>query len=242
MPLLIAQSTAPAQPAAPPQLPTPVPSATAPIEAVPAPFDPVTAERTYEGLTAKRSELRSQLNRVEEKRTSIAQRLRSQDNPVTGADREGLEARLKELDGQIMTLYTQIAQADQAVAAAAAIPGAVEPSGSSNGNEAEAVTAVMIVFTLFVLAPIAIAYARRLWKRGAVVVPPASREMETRLNAMAQAIESIAVETERIGEGQRFLTKVMAEQGRALGAGPAQPIPVPTPAADPLPARESRTS
>jgi len=240
MPLLIAQSTAPAQPAAPPQLPTPAPSATAPVEPVTATFDPVTAQRTYDGLTAQRSELRSQLSRLEEKRLSIAQRLRDGDENVTGADRVGLEVRLKELDGQIVTLYTRIAQADQAVAVAAAVPGAVEPSRGDSGSNEWIV--IPVVFIIFVMAPLALAYARRLWKRGAVVVPPVSREVETRLNAMTQAIESIAVETERIGEGQRFLTKVMAEQGRALGAGPAQPIPVPTPVADPLPARESRTS
>jgi hypothetical protein len=44
---------------------------------------------------------------------------------------------------------------------------------------------------------------------------------------MGQAVESIAIEVERIGEGQRFLTKVMSEQNRQLGAGAAQPIQVP---------------
>ena len=121
MPLLIAQSPATAQPAAPPQPPTPAPSATAPVGPVTATSDPVTAQRTYDGLTAQRSELRSQLSRLEEKRLSIAQRLRDGDENVTGADRVGLEARLKELDGQIVTLYTRIAQADQAVAVAAAV-------------------------------------------------------------------------------------------------------------------------
>ncbi|MFN7700551.1 MAG: hypothetical protein ACK5U8_21825 [Deltaproteobacteria bacterium] len=48
-----------------------------------------------------------------------------------------------------------------------------------------------------------------------------------RLEQMVQAVESIAIEVERIGEGQRFLTKVLSEQNRQLGAGAAQPIQVP---------------
>jgi hypothetical protein len=89
------------------------------------------------------------------------------------------------------------------------------------------VTAVSIVFTLFVLFPIAFAYSRRLWKKGATVIAPVPREVTDRLEQMGQAVESIAIEVERIGEGQRFLTKVMSEQNRQLGAGAAQPIQVP---------------
>ncbi|HKH93553.1 MAG TPA: hypothetical protein VKA54_17250, partial [Gemmatimonadaceae bacterium] len=39
-----------------------------------------------------------------------------------------------------------------------------------------------------------------------------------RFTQIDQAVESIAVEVERIGEGQRFITRVLSEQGRpALG-------------------------
>ena len=36
---------------------------------------------------------------------------------------------------------------------------------------------------------------------------------EDRLKRLEQAVDSIAVELERVGEGQRYLTKVMAERG-----------------------------
>jgi hypothetical protein len=43
---------------------------------------------------------------------------------------------------------------------------------------------------------------------------------------LAQAIEAIAVEVERIGEGQRFLTRVLAERDqRASVAKVSSPIP-----------------
>jgi hypothetical protein len=43
---------------------------------------------------------------------------------------------------------------------------------------------------------------------------------------MEQAVEATAVEVERIGEGQRFLTRLFTEGegARAIGAGAAQPL------------------
>jgi hypothetical protein len=39
-------------------------------------------------------------------------------------------------------------------------------------------------------------------------------EIAARLTRMEQAIDSMAVEMERVGEGQRFLTKVLSESPR----------------------------
>ena len=52
-------------------------------------------------------------------------------------------------------------------------------------------------------------------------LPP---EVATRLERMEQSIDAIAVEVERISEGQRFTTKLLADtQGnRALQASPAK--------------------
>jgi len=178
-------------------------------------------------MEAQRKELRNQLERVQDQRNEIAGWLKAED--ITAPDRDGLAARLKETDARISNLEQQIAQADLAVAKAAAVPGAVvevPPRDTTKEDEVEAITAVSICFTLFVLCPIAIAYARRLWKRGSTVIAPVPREVTDRLEQMGQAVESIAIEVERIGEGQRFLTRVMGDQSRQLGVGAAQPIPV----------------
>jgi hypothetical protein len=48
------------------------------------------------------------------------------------------------------------------------------------------------------------------------------QQLETsdqRLARVEQAVEAIAVEIERIGEGQRFVTKLLNESERALPAG-----------------------
>ena len=47
-----------------------------------------------------------------------------------------------------------------------------------------------------------------------------SGEVLQRLNAIEQAVESIAVEVERISENQRFTTRLLAgREGAALGTG-----------------------
>ncbi|HEY0930926.1 MAG TPA: hypothetical protein VGE27_13470 [Gemmatimonas sp.] len=186
---------------------------------------PVGASDVYEGMVAQRKELRNQLDRLEDQRRDLSNELRSES--ITTADRTGIEARLKETDARISSVEGQISQADLAVAKAAAIPGAiVERPPVRRDGPPEELIAIPIVFIMFVLGPLAIAYARRIWKKGATVIAPVPREVHDRLDQMAQAVESIAIETERIGEGQRFLTRVMSEQNR-LGAGAAQPIPVP---------------
>ncbi|MFN9205317.1 MAG: hypothetical protein ACK6DP_19935 [Gemmatimonas sp.] len=179
----------------------------------------------YEAQVALRKELRSQVERLEEQRGDLANSLRSEE--ATATERAGLESRLRETDARLSSLEQQLAQADLSVAKAAAVPGAVvEPPPVKRDGPPEEVFMIPIVFTIFVLAPIAIAYARRIWKRGATVIAPIPREVTDRLDAMGQAVESIAVEVERIGEGQRFLTRVMSDPGRQLGQGAAQPIPV----------------
>ena len=60
--------------------------------------------------------------------------------------------------------------------------------------------------------PIAQAFARRIGSRPerAPAMPP---DVTARLERMEQAIDSIAIEVERISEGQRFTTKLLSERG-----------------------------
>jgi hypothetical protein len=60
------------------------------------------------------------------------------------------------------------------------------------------------------LLPLVLALARRLWRRGGA--PVVDLENSPRLQRMEQAIESIALEVERIGEAQRFTTKLLADR------------------------------
>lgn len=58
--------------------------------------------------------------------------------------------------------------------------------------------------------PIARAIARRMDKRHAAA-PGADAETRSRLERIEQAVDAIAVEVERISEGQRFTTKIISE-------------------------------
>ncbi len=48
-----------------------------------------------------------------------------------------------------------------------------------------------------------------------------SFELESRLERIEQAVDTIALEMERIGEGQRFVTKLLAERPAAVSDGSA---------------------
>ncbi len=71
-----------------------------------------------------------------------------------------------------------------------------------------------IGFGVFViLLPMAIAMARRIWVRsGPAKQPILDVESSPRMQRMEAAIESIAIEVERIGEAQRFATKLLSER------------------------------
>ena len=69
--------------------------------------------------------------------------------------------------------------------------------------------------------PMARAYARRLDGRaGGGPAPQIPSDLTARMERMEQAIDSIAVEIERISEGQRFTTKLLSERTGDRGAQP----------------------
>jgi len=61
--------------------------------------------------------------------------------------------------------------------------------------------------------PIARAFARRM-DRGPSA-PAISPELAAQIERMEHAIDSIAIEVERISEGQRFTTKLLADRASA---------------------------
>jgi hypothetical protein len=64
--------------------------------------------------------------------------------------------------------------------------------------------------------PLARAWAARIGRMPAPSAIP--HEVTARLERMEQAIDSIAIEVERISEGQRFTTKLLAERVQPAAA------------------------
>ena len=70
--------------------------------------------------------------------------------------------------------------------------------------------------------PLARAYAKKIERGNDTARVPS--DVSARLERMEQAIDSIAVEVERISEGQRFTTKLLSERaGPPSGPGNAAP-------------------
>ena len=206
------------------QEPTPAP----PAPAAPAPViaggfraDP---SQVLQGYREQRGELRDQLDRLENQRENLTEQLV---NAPDGAAKAGIQARIAAIDARIASVDKALADADASVARAAAVPGAVipEPPEPIRNGPPEEFFVFLMVLVLFVGMPIAVAYARRIWKKSVTTVTAIPQEIYDRFNRIDQAIDSVAVEVERIGEGQRYVTKLVND--RAIGAGPAEPVKAP---------------
>jgi hypothetical protein len=68
----------------------------------------------------------------------------------------------------------------------------------------------LTVAVIIIGLPLARAFARRLDRRGGVAQIP--NEVSSQLAHLNQAVDAIALEVERISEGQRFTTRLLSEQ------------------------------
>lgn len=187
----------------------------------------VSPRAVYQALREQREVLGSQLENLEDKRRDLRQSL--QEPEVSGADRKGIEQRITEIDGRITALEQQISESDAQIARQAGIPGSVvrEPEPRRDGPPEEAFILAGI-FGVIILLPLSIAIARRIWRRSAAVITKLPAELTDRLTRLEQGMDAVAVEVERIGEGQRYMTRIFGEDGslRAIGAGAAEPVEV----------------
>jgi hypothetical protein len=197
----------PPQQSAAPQ--APAPPATAPATATPS--------AVYEALEVQRDVLGDQLRGLERSRNNVASELRR--GNLSDIDRSGLEQRLASLDQQIAQVSINIRESDAAVAQAAAIPGAVvRPPPPPPPDRTHDAIMLGIVVTGALLLPLALAHARRIWRKHAVRIE-LTPELQQRMSAMEQGIDSIAIEVERIGEGQRFVSQLLSgRQQQAIEA------------------------
>jgi len=178
----------------------------------------------YQGMVKQREVLGDQMDRLQNERRDISNRLNGEEQQLSQVDKAGLEKRLTTLDGRIEAMDKQIAAADAQVAATAAVPGAVvEPPPIERHGPPEEVFVLGGIFMFVAIMPISIAYARRIWRRSAAAVAAIPQDIIDRFTQIDQAVESIAVEVERIGEGQRFITRVLSDQGKRPALEAAAP-------------------
>lgn len=202
---------APTPPAAP-GAPTIVTGSGAATVAIPT--RPMT-EADVEALRARGGELSRQLRSAQGRRDDLARQLRSAQD---GVSRTGIEQRMQVLDARLSQIESDIAANGRQLAAAPPALLAQSSSDAPSSNRtgpfsSGQLTGISIVFTLAVLAPIAMSIARAIFKRSSTPKPsPQILESSARIERMEQAIDAIAVEIERISEGQRFVTQTLAKR------------------------------
>ncbi|MEA2707203.1 MAG: hypothetical protein QOH22_1991 [Gemmatimonadaceae bacterium] len=181
--------------------------------------------RELNALKAQRSELSDQLQSVDGRRSKLLSQLRSTGDPTAV---KGLEDRLALLDKRQLQLESDLATTGQQLSSVPA--GLVASTGGpmmSAGLGSGQVVAISIVSIIFVLGPLAVGFARMLFRqaRRPALPPQAFTETAQRLERLEGAVDSIAIEIERISEGQRFVTKLLSEGQHAPAIGPGQRSP-----------------
>jgi hypothetical protein len=188
-------------------------------------------------LRARRSELSDQLESATGRRRQLAEQIRRAD----GVNKAGLESRIAVLDQRIVRIESELDQVGQQLSSpqAALISGTSQPMDFAPRIRFSNVDPepILICFILFVMSPIALSISRLVWKRGSRMgstAPALTGESTQRLERIEQAMDAIAIEVERVSEGQRFVTRLLSERGGgALGGAQQVPEPVRVPMGEP---------
>jgi len=181
------------------------------------------------GLLANRAELKSLLESVLDRRGEL-----SQEKPAGAAVRD-LQSRLRELDERSARLDRDIGRLDDAIANAVARGVAAQTTRETYtevpsafpGPQPPSARDVAVGFGLgAVLFGVAgILLWRLAWSRAEKKFARQGPDHTGRFEQLQQSVDVIALEVERIAEGQRYVTKILHESLQpALGAGDAQPI------------------
>jgi len=181
-----------------------------------------TTAREIEAIKARREELSDQLTSANGRRSRLMEQLNGARNETA---RRGLEERISILDRRMVQLETDIASTGQQLTSApAGLLATSESSSMFRGLGSGQVTALSVVFTVVVLGPLAVGAAVIMLRRSIKPpLPPAAfTQTAERLERLEQSVDTIAIEIERISEGQRFVTRLLSEAQKAPALGPAK--------------------
>jgi hypothetical protein len=172
------------------------------------PARPSAAE--YNLLKAREKELNNQLNEVKDRRDELSQQLQQQGS---GAERAAIDARIGILDQRMLQIESDLATVGRdLVATAPASIAEPPPRYYYRGYDEGAMwgagfMGAGLTFALFI--PLLIRTFRR--RRHLQTPTPLPALGGERIERMEQAIDTIAVEIERVSENQRFMTRLLTE-------------------------------
>lgn len=177
------------------------------------------------GLRSRRAELVDQLDRAGNRRDHVLREMRR----GSVAEQRGLEQRLAALDARIVQIEADIAATERALTnTPASVLGAAAQAEEAAAAAHEAslppidrdMAGILAMMAMAMMIPIVIAVTRRIVRRPSVA-RSLSAATEGRIERIEQAVEAIAIEVERVSEGQRFVTKVLSETRPAPLSRPA---------------------
>jgi hypothetical protein len=157
---------------------------------------------------------------VAERRGQLASQL-TNTSYAESAIRKGFEQRLQVLDEQVVQLERDLVATDRQLASAPPelLAQTVQESQAreANGPDEDDLLGFGVGgFGLGILAVLVAGRIRR-WRRRRRGVPDVAPNAaldvgpDPRIDRLAHAVDAIAVEVERIGEGQRFVTQLLAD-------------------------------
>jgi hypothetical protein len=198
------------------QLPPPVPART-PQAAPKAPAAPSTTALdglSYTQLKSRQDELQDQRQLLADRRSTVA----STYERATGANKEGIAARLVVMDRSMAQIESDLSAVGLAMVPRRPVTGTTStpPINQRRSNigaaEVLLVGAGVFLATMLVAVPAAVRRAKRRWLRES----PSSGTNgigvgSERLDRIEHAVDAIAIEIERVSENQRFMTRLMTE-------------------------------
>ncbi|HJP58551.1 MAG TPA: hypothetical protein VJ865_01075 [Gemmatimonadaceae bacterium] len=174
-------------------------------------------------LLSQRRVISEQLDQATERRNDLLEQM----NEAPAAAKAGFQAQLNVVSDRIVQLESsmnviaqEIAGSSPALAAMAEQP-SEPPSEDEPGNFQEGI--FLGAAGMFIGLTTLLLLGRWIWKRFIREDLPQSRKLPSadseRLQRVEQGIEAMAIEVERISEGQRFVTKLISES-RGLESTP----------------------
>lgn len=224
----------------------PVPAEAPPVPGTPSPIIAIPGQGPLMNVGTLRAEIRElsiQLQGLEAQwdglRSQLDAMLRT--NPARpGVQQAWAEVgmQMAKVKGDIAYREARIAQIEGRIAGTAPPP----PVGIfRRGIDPNVAMPLGMVLFITLGLPVSIAWAKRIL-RGRPQPAPIPNDYTSRLDNIERAIEAVAIEVERISEGQRFVTKIFAQrqdpaakaapaaseaasaEAKMLGAGPVEPI------------------
>lgn len=161
-------------------------------------------------LKAQRDQIADQLENVTDRRAGLVRQL-----STTGPDaaKSGLEARIQLLDKRILQLESDLATTGQqlSLASGALVASTEVPPPQSYDNFEEGMVVGGSMVFGFVVVVFAIRRFFRWRTRGKRPAPQLGDDATRRLERLENGVDAIAIEIERVSEGQRFVTKLLSD-------------------------------